>query len=449
MRLMLTDVDALYDLLSPRMQDSQVKGKAYDAAWPLIGDGILAISGPSWKAHRKVIDNGFRLENLRSGAKMMKAPIDRLIKRWTSNPDQYQTKSFDMIEETLRLTMDVICQVGFSRDFEDTSGKLYEQQAKKYLGDSEESKRLLYQVFADVNERVARLANSPLWWRHVPTPKMLALKRDLAVLDGVVSTMINEKVASLTSGDQSSHGVFLDSFVALDSEGNLVMTEKEVMDEVKTLMFAGHDTTGITLSWAFYELSQHPEIIKGLLSEIGQTFPGWEDRVRADGLPPFPEYDTLNRMPYLNGFINEVLRIHPPAGFMRTITKEIVLNGTRIAPETSILLLPHLFHLNPDYFEEPEKIYPERWIDEDQPIPEGVARRSLFMERRAFHPFSLGQRNCVGMKLAQAELRASILRLVQMFEFEYTAEKEPSVVIDLTVAPVEVQMKVRPRKFYL
>ncbi|KAI8805225.1 cytochrome P450 [Cladochytrium replicatum] len=437
-----TDVNVVTDLLSGRAQDSQVKGKEYQTAYPLIGDGILSSSGPNWKVHRRLMEPGFRLEGLRAANKAMETPIDRVINRWMNDTANYADKPFDIRGEFLRLTVDVIAQVGFGRDFEGIDDKLLIAN----LAPSPK-RRVLYQLFADVTHKMSQNVFLPPWFYKVPLPNNKAMMADIETLNKVVRTMIRDRMEAVKSGklDTAKSGVLLDAFVAYEN-GEFVFTEDVLNDQIKTLLFAGHDTTGNTLSWSFYHIAKNRKVRDALLAEIDATFPGWASKAAENGFPPFPDYDTLIRMPYLNGFLNEILRLHPPAAFTRKITQDIVLGGHMFYKGTDVMVYPPIFHRNPEYFEKPIELIPERWVEEDQTLPPGIERVKLAMNRQAYFPFSLGQRNCVGMKFAQAELRVTIVRMLQMFEFESCDADQPKVILTMTINPGQVMMKVRRRK---
>ncbi|KAI8810037.1 cytochrome P450 [Cladochytrium replicatum] len=447
--VVVTDLDTVLDLLSARTQDSQTKGRAYNVAKPLIGNGVLSSSGSVWKTHRRMLDLGFRIENLRQASNEMNKPINRLIDRWLKNPDQFQQSPFDMREEMLRLTIDVICQVGFGRDFEgadDDLMKHFEPVRSKTDGSA---RKLFFKVFTEIGVLIFGNVFYPSWWYDIaPTETNQAIRQKIKLIDDVVKTIIREKMEDVDQSTSSAKsGVLLDAFVAKE-DGKFVLSAEELLDEIKTLIFAGHDTTGNTLSWCFYIISTNHFVHDALLDEINTTFPDWKSQIAQDGFPAVPDYEKLIRMPFLNGFLNEILRFYPPAGFTRRTIKDVIWGGNRIPKGTGVFVLPSIIHLNPKYFKEPNAFIPERWIEADYngPLPADVKLKKLYMDRRAYMPFSQGPRNCVGMKLAQAELRMTVVRLLQRFQFETTEPEHPKTNFNLTLNPDHVMIKVTPRK---
>jgi cytochrome P450 len=107
-------------------------------------------------------------------------------------------------------------------------------------------------------------------------------------------------------------------------------------------------------------------------------------------------YEKLMKMPYLNAVINETLRLYPSAGFTRTPVKNTTLGKHEIPRNMEIVVFPWLVHRHPDYYEDPEKYDPERWLGSKEKVEKA---KSYFL------PFSLGNRNCVGLNLAYTELR--------------------------------------------
>jgi tryprostatin B 6-hydroxylase len=165
--------------------------------------------------------------------------------------------------------------------------------------------------------------------------------------------------------------------------------------ESRLIIVAGSDTTASTLTFAFYQLAKNPSLIQNLRTEL--------DPLRqANG--DFNLKD-LEKAEYLNGVINETLRLHPavPSGVLRMTPKEgITVGGTYIPGHVTVVTPSWTMGRRADCWVKPLEFLPERWAP-DSP---------LILRKDVFAPFSLGWSSCVGKQLALMELRAVLAYLV-------------------------------------
>ena len=200
---------------------------------------------------------------------------------------------------------------------------------------------------------------------------------------------------------------------------------KNLLDEAITLLFAGQDTSAATLSWTLHLLTVYPEVQAKLAREVC--------REMDDGRPVTKK--LISRMPYLDAVIKESMRLYPVAPF---VVRKVANNVDIAAPESgtatttkgnaaSCLSLPagslaciwiYSLHRNPEFWNQPERFIPERWLRDD----DSSTRGSLMRDRGittpgAYMPFAAGPRNCVGQPLANVILRTLLARLVHRYEF--------------------------------
>jgi cytochrome P450 len=228
----------------------------------------------------------------------------------------------------------------------------------------------------DYGLRLLRGPGSP--WR-----KMIASRE---VLDEIVFG----EVAGRRAEPDPSRKDILSLLVGVRGDGGEAFTDREVRDQVMTLMFAGHDTSTSTLTFMMHELARHPEVVERLCEE--------QDRVLTGGVPTI---DQLEReMPYLEMVLDEVLRLYPPVHFIdRRPLVDVELDGVPVAAGSYLLLSPLLTHRDPRFFGEPEAFRPERWGNGDGP------------HGRAYFPFGAGPHTCIGMALARTELALVVATL--------------------------------------
>jgi len=168
-------------------------------------------------------------------------------------------------------------------------------------------------------------------------------------------------------------------------------------------IIAGSDTTSSVLTAALYYLLRNPEAYERLQAEIDGAFPSGEEPL---------DVTKLVQMEWLNGCINEALRLQPPvpSGSQRTVGKgkgTKVLGNLIIPEETQIILHTYSIHRDPRNFHTPDAFLPERWFNTG-PGEHNTA---------AFIPFSYGPANCAGKNLALLEMRILLCWVIQRFQF--------------------------------
>ena len=236
----------------------------------------------------------------------------------------------------------------------------------------------------------ARLGNVlQLIPRWVPTPANLRTRRAIRRLDEVVYRMI----AARRQSDEDRGDLLSILLQAQDADDGSRMTNRQVRDEVMTLFMAGHETTAVALSWAWYLVAHHPEVDAKLAEELRAVV---GDRTPAVADVPHLTYTAM--------VINESMRLYPAAYAMgRQAVKATEVAGHPVAPGVIVILPTWVVHRDPRWWEEPEAFRPERWADD-------LARR---LPRFAYFPFGGGPRQCIGNGFATMEailLLATIAR---------------------------------------
>ncbi|XP_050925216.1 thromboxane-A synthase [Lates calcarifer] len=189
-----------------------------------------------------------------------------------------------------------------------------------------------------------------------------------------------------------------------------MMTEDEIVGQAFVFLLAGYETSSNTLAFTCYLLAIHPECQCKVQEEVDEFFTRYES----------PNYTNVQELKYLDMVICEALRLYPPGfRFARDIDCDCVVNG-QFLPKGATLEIPAGFlHYDPEYWPEPERFIPERFT------PEARASRHPFV----YLPFGAGPRNCVGMRLAQLEIK---MALVCMFhKYSVVACSETKVPLEL------------------
>ena len=192
----------------------------------------------------------------------------------------------------------------------------------------------------------------------------------------------------------------LSLMMAARDENGQPMTNQELRDELMTLLFAGHETTATALTWAFYWIHSLPSVRQKLLQEL-------------DSLGENPDPMEIFRLPYLSAVCQETLRIYPVAmlTFPRVVNSPVELMGHQLEPGTVVIGSIYLTHHREDLYPEPLQFKPERFLERQFSPYEYV-------------PFGGGSRRCIGMALAQLEMKLVLAHILRDFDLAL-AEKKP------------------------
>jgi len=256
-----------------------------------------------------------------------------------------------------------------------------------------------------------------------------------------------------------------------------LLSDQLVNDNLRTLFFAGHDTTAAALTWALHLLAKHPDWQQRLRAEAQAAgFKAASEVSNAkDVLPEGFSLMKIEELTSLTAFVRETLRIYPSAAFGKEAIEPVKVKASTgkeyvLPPGVELIFMPALTHVNPDLEDDPWAFNPVRWSDPNavsstgdkmhllDPTPTNASPTyasptSTTSPKRAsigsavpkgYYPFSLGPRNCLGERLAKTELRVALAMLVTNFSFEVPPDAaEPLRVALLTLQPMDVKLNIR------
>jgi cytochrome P450 len=249
------------------------------------------------------------------------------------------------------------------------------------------------------------------WSARVPTARRRRYRQALHRLEGTVWHIIDARRRS-PAGPHDLLALLLD---AHDPETGERMPDRQLRDEVMTLFFAGHETTGLALTWTWYLLATHPGVAARLRGELATVLQG-----RA------PTAQDLPDLRYTQMVILEALRLYPPSWILsRAPIADDVIAGYRIPAQATVLLSPYVTHRHPRFWEHPDRFDPERFA------PERVADRPRF----AYFPFSGGPRQCIGEPLALMEAQCILAMIAQRYHLALPPGHQVTPAAVLTLGP--------------
>jgi len=353
------------------------KGEGMDRVKILLGNGIMTSEGDFWRRQRRMMQPGFHRRIIDQFTALISEVNDKTMERWAAKAAAGEP--VNLTDDTSEMTLEIVLRSIFGADLA----------------------RLERQMGVNPFEVVAKDQNRDL--------KFAFRFRSLGRLVG--------ELIERRRREPEVHFDFLAMLMATrDRDTDAGMSDREMIDEVLTLIVAGHETTASSLAWTWYLISQHREVAEGLRAEADAVPEG-----RPLGL------DAAEGLRYTHQVLQESLRLYPPGWlFTRRALEADELGGFPIPPRTDVFICPFLLHRHPDYWDRPEMFRPERFAGED------AEERHRF----SYIPFSVGPRHCIGENMAMFEMLVHIQQASRRFRLTRVGA-EP---IEL-----EAQINLRPR----
>ena len=340
------------------------KGVGLDRVKILLGNGIMTSEGELWRRQRAMLQPLFHRRVITQFAQVIAAANDRFIERWEAQARRGEL--VNVTDDMSELTLDVVLRSIFGRDLD----------------------RLAQQLGGNPFEVITREPARNLQFAY----KFRSLAR-----------LVGELIARRRTTPEEHFDYIAMLMNARDKETGEAMSERLLIDEIMTLVVAGHETTASALNWTWYLLSCHPDVDARLHAEIA-----------AAPLDAAPGLAQMEALPYTQQVINEALRLYPPGWVLsrRTVAAD-VLGGYPVAAGTDVLLSPYLLHRHPRYWREPDAFRPERFA------PEHEAERPRF----AYMPFAAGPRHCIGETFALYEMLMHLYKVARRYRLVYVPDK--------------------------
>jgi cytochrome P450 family 135 len=201
-----------------------------------------------------------------------------------------------------------------------------------------------------------------------------------------VDRLLYEEIAAHRTEPEGRDDI-LALLVSARGEDGEPLSDEELLDQIITLLLAGHETTTTGLAWAFERLVRHPAVLERLQRELKE---GEED--------------------YLDAVVNETLRVRPVIdGVWRKLTAPAVVAGHRLPAGTLVFPAISLVQTSAG-FPDPDEFRPERFLD-GSPAP------------YTFIPFGGGTRRCIGASFAMMEMKTVLRTVVEQIELRAAARR--------------------------
>ncbi|KAI9801024.1 MAG: hypothetical protein M1825_003558 [Sarcosagium campestre] len=370
-------------------------------SWDLFGNGIINADGPLWKAQRKAGLHFFRASNLKT---LVDDVLPEFLRKTLSTLREAEHAStitdldFVFLDLTTRLMgrvaydMDMEADSSFSSAFDLASGATGERfqnplwritevfQGSRFRAAIREVKLFGHNIVdAATQSGKGGLLDSPAASREANHPRPLSSKMQGSLINSLMAEIGNPEI---------------------------------VADAALNFLSAGRDTLAQSLTWTFYLLMRHPNIVEAVRAEIDSASPTVEKNLTFDAVQPV-------QLPYIRAVFNEALRLYPPVPFeIKQCRATTTLPDGTTLPQGAIVLWCSwaMGRSRLLWGDDSDVFRPERWIEHDGEM-EGSKPRLKTRTQFEFPVFNGGTRTCLGRRMAETLAVYIIASLVREFDF--------------------------------
>lgn len=331
-----------------------------------LGKGLLTANGDFWLKQRRLIQPAFHKQKMNQLVQNMEFTIAAELQNL---PEGNPVALFPIMNQ---LAFNVVAKSLF------------------HISASEEKLNRLKLIILQVQEfliKEIRLPYKAYWFKisgQIKKHQELALESD-----AIIKEIIEERIKSRTKQNDLLD-MLLETRYEDSGEG---MSTQQLIDEIKILFIAGHETSANAMTFTLHLLGNHPEIQQKVFEELME--------LQTDDV-----VEQLQKMTYTNAVINESMRLYPPAWITdRENIEDATLLGYHIKEKTLIGVSFYELHRNPKYWENPSAFNPERFL--------GEQKKESY---KYFYPFGAGPRMCIGLGFAMYEMSLVLSYIVKRYK---------------------------------
>jgi cytochrome P450 len=360
---------------------------------PLLGDGLFISDGDTWRRRRRIVAPIVHVSHLPLFAPLMVQAACETAERWARLPRDIPINA---LTEMATLTAEIICRTVFGR-------QLGAEHAAEIVTAFSEYQRLIGQL------DLGYFFGLPDWIPRFHSP---AIHRSAKRIHKVLEQVIGDCRERLSGGEASMIRLLLE---ARDAETGEPLDDVALRNEAAVIFMAGHETTANSLAWAWYLLSQAPEVEERLHTELARALAG-----------RLPTLDDVPELPYTRAIFEETVRLYPPVPLLaRQALRDETIRGRSVPAGSLVMVVPWLLHRHRKFWGKPDHYIPERFLPEN----------AQFRVRHAYVPFSVGPRICPGAAFGLTEAVLCIATLAQRVRLRLAPDAVVAPVCRLTLRP--------------
>eukprot|EP00051_Salpingoeca_urceolata_P013092 m.163660 g.163660 ORF g.163660 m.163660 type:complete len:565 (+) comp17695_c1_seq3:212-1906(+) len=384
--------DDVEHVLKTNQQNFLQGARRKDIFLQLLGHGIFNADGKVWRMQRKIASHEFTVKKFRTFTFDVFVDHSRTVVDLLKEHARRGTV-FDAQDLFSRFTLDSICKIGFGVEVDALT-----REDVSFM-----------RAFDDATRLTTMRFSSP-WWKILRFFNLGSEKR-LATVTANVKEFANDIIAQrrkLSVTDLEDNSDLLSRFMlARDTRGE-PLSQNMLGDVVLNFILAGRDTTANCLCWLWLELCQHPEVVEKLRQEV-------VDHVGDKDL----DFDTIKNMEYIQAVVSEALRLYPsvPLDFKQCAKTDTLPSGYIVQAGQQIVFAPwHMARQTSIWGADADQFRPDRWLD-----GEGKYQR---VDPFLYPVFQPGPRQCLGINLAQLEVKVLTIELVRNFDLTMLSNQD-------------------------
>lgn len=354
-----------------------------------LGQGLLTSDGALWRKQRRAIQPAFSHANIIRSADVMVALTQQAIAPWKSGDRR------DLNREMMELTLSVVCKAILDYD---ASGESHDAVAHAM----------------HILQSTAGFDILPGW---LPNPIRWKKNKAVKKLDELIFSIIDQRT------EKPGDDLVSQLIQGTDGDG---MARQQLRDELVTLFLAGHETTALTMTWAFFLLAKNP----------GEEAKLHEELARVLGGRP-PTFADLEGLTFSKMVVQEAMRMFPPLYLLPRVAKEDTeVGGYPLKAGSEVLLWVYFLHNDPRWFPRPTEFRPARFAPDSGEV----------LHPHAYVPFGAGPRACIGSRFAMMEATLLLAAIAQRFTIRLAPGQDVKLNPRVTMgplAPIMVDLEAR------
>ncbi|XP_054156233.1 cytochrome P450 4V2-like, partial [Oppia nitens] len=395
------------------------KSDQYKFLNDFLGNGLPLSTGAKWKGRRKLLTRAFHFKIINDFIPIMNEQTNIFMDKIRNQLAVDSKSLIDIREPIAMLTLDIICETAMG------------VQVGAQVGNN----RAYIQAVHDFGELLMKRIISPLYWSDRVfswTPIGRKYRQTVDTLHTFTRNVINRKKKLFIGNNNNNNDnkskenndslynnkqknqAFLDLFLDyhINADNNKLSAD-DLREEVDTFMFAGHDTTSVSIGWTLYLIGLHTRVQDKIRDELTTIFGSADDHNNQNNINRDITSDDIKRMSYLDCVLKESLRMYPSAPFVarRLVADECLVSGDGdnyvIPAGVDVFIMIRQMHYDSDVYTKPDHFIPERFQCETSQI-----------NAYNYIPFSAGPRNCIGKRFAIIQEMLVLAKILLNFRIE-------------------------------
>ena len=391
----ITDPELIEQLLIKNAGDFEKTSLERRVFKPSLGDGVLTSEDELWRWQRRTMAPLFRHSEILSYVEPMSQAAEAQVFKWRNcGSNSRQKIDHDMTEVTYRVIAQTM--LGISED--ETAHTI-----------KTASQSLLSALPWEMAHAILRL---PRW---LPHPGTWRIRRAASQMRAAVQTIIDHRRVDQQQQNETRNDLLDRLLAARDPETGKPMSDRQLTNNLLTLLAAGHETTAKALTWTLYLLARAPHWQREVRSEVGNI--AGKGSITAE---------HIDKLAVTQRVIKEAMRLYPPAPVVaRTPRNPIQIGGHYFEPGAQIAVPIYCLHRHRGLWSNPDRFDPDRFLPE----------RERTYPRTQYMPFGAGPRICIGQAFALVEATVLLATFIRTIEFHWDGKHKPEPISRVTLTP--------------